>query len=329
MKTIKFSLPMQKPDPNGKYPVTYVSSLEELRDNFDPQGLLYALEHNNLLTRWLECRGYDYELDQVKKLQANTDLQVRGKVNELAKIFEIDMPETELNQLLTDIEVMAQNKAFIEKQISHISDIDQVIRNSCKRYQEVVKNIIDHPKDLSTVRNNVYELSKTHFVIVSLDFNKLFVTLQKQAPLALLCMIADKKLRPLFLDFDFNGRPYKTSFRQESNSKFSAGLKYVNGSYLDQFEQLFYQPREDLEQLIGPYVRCASLSDEWKTFEPDSKLITCFIYRDYNTCNIRPDSDDASERRVKEYGVSFDVLKGLQAKLDYGSGAYLYYVVLN
>lgn len=321
---------MQKPDPNGKYPVTYVSSLEELRDNFDPQGLLYALEHNNLLTRWLECRGYDYELEQVKKLQANTDLQVRGKVNELAKIFEIDMPEADLNQLLTDIEMMAQNKAFIEQQITHLSDVGQVVKDSCKRYQEIIQNIIDNPKDLSTVKNNVYELSKTHLVFATLDFDKLFRLFYNKAPLALLCMIADEKLRPLYLVNDFNGKEYDEDFRKRANSGFSADQSFVNLTYYDKLKPLFFKDREEVEQLIGPYVRSAPLDSEWKTFEPESKLITCFIYRNSYSCLIHADSDDASESESElNSGVCFNVLKGLQAKRSSGSGAYLYYVVLN
>lgn len=322
---------MQKPDPNGKYPVTYVSSLEELRDNFDPQGLLYALEHNNLLTRWLECRGYDYELEQVKKLQANTDLQVRGKVNELTKIFEIDMPETELNQLLTDIEMMVQNKALIEKQISHLSDIELVVRDSCKRYQEVVQNIIDNPKDLSTVKNNVYELSKTHLVFATLDCAKLFQVFYDKAPLALLCMIADEKLRPLFLDTDFDGKIYDADFRKCVNSGFSASKSYINANYYSKLNALFYKDREAVEQLIGPYVRSAPINGEWRTFEPESKLTTCFIYRNNSTCNIRSASDasdNASGSNI-DTNVCFNVLKGLQAKRNTNIGAYLYYVVLN
>lgn len=339
MKTIKFNLPLQKPDAEGKYPIAYACSIEELRDNFDPQGLLFALKHNNLLTRWLEVRGYSDELTKIKELQDKADLSDTSKVKAMAKIFQIDMPESELDQLLADLDMMQQNLSFVQEQISHLKDVQKVVSDSNKRYLELFKGILDHPQDLYIVKQNIREL-KAHFLeFVHLDKDRIFEECYEKAPLALLVMLADPDLRQLYLDFDFLGKAIPNDQRAPNIWAFS--VRYFSHktatlrTYNEELENLFHVPLERLLERLGSCVRSAKLSTEWNTFEPEGSQVIClyvktgFYFEQCFCCAAASNnSDDSLIYTSETHG--FHVLNGLQARTDTSSyDAYLYYVKLS
>ena len=82
-KTIKFNLVCdQKP----------VRTIEDLQNNFSIEDVL-SYYHNGLLTRWLEVRGYEEELEKVKTMQAvafvPAHAEVTGNIVPLAQ-YNID-----------------------------------------------------------------------------------------------------------------------------------------------------------------------------------------------------------------------------------------------
>ena len=325
MKTIKFNLPLQKPDAAGKYPIAYASSIEELRDNFDPQGLLFALKHNNLLTRWLEVRGYSDELTKIKELQDKADLSDTSKVKAMAKIFQIDMPESDLDQLLVDLDMMQQNLSFVQEQISQLKDVQKAVSDSNKRYLELIKGILDHPQDLDIVKQNIREL-KAHFLeFLTIDRRSVFWVCYEKAPLALLVMLADPDLRQFYLDFDFLGKAIPNDQRAQNVLAFSAQdfshETVTLRTYDEELKKLFHVPLDELSARLGSCVRSARLSMEWNTFEPEGSQVICLHvetrYGDEKCfcCAAAGNNSDDPLIYTRET-LGFNVLNGLQARTE-------------
>lgn len=343
MKTIKFSLPLQKPDKGGKYPVVYANSIEALRDNFDPHGLLFALKQNNLLVRWLEIRGYTEEKAKIEELLQKPELSDMDLMKAMAKIFKIDMPDAELDELLLDLDLLLQTKEVVQQQANLEDNLSQTLSLCTKRYLELIDNITQYPKNLELVKRNIHELKARFPELIELNRRDLFTLLISKAPLAILVMLADPDLRKYYCNTDFNGTPYEQS--EKDDNKLSAvsmmphKIDYYTASLKSKLlpDASQSNPLEWLIDKLGSYVSAAKLTGDWQTFEPEDCKVICLFVRILSSsghdCLVNSAGIDTSNKNyyIMEAG-EFDlkVLDGLQATTeDPDCQMVMYYLKLN
>ncbi|HIX55940.1 MAG TPA: hypothetical protein H9850_00520 [Candidatus Anaerobiospirillum pullistercoris] len=341
-KTIKFSLPLQKPDKDGKYPVVRVNSLEELRDNFDPHGLLYALKTNNLLSRWLEVRGYADEKAQIEEMLSK-NLHDNDLVKRMAKIFRLDVPDDELDDLLRDIALMERRREVVQQQAVQESDILSTCQLRYKQYLGLVKKITDNATDLCFINNSLHEMKSRFPELLELGHTFLFDALLDKAPLAVLAMLADTDLRPYYLAYDFQGKPYK----DRPYSKNIVG-SFPPSVIENKFRPFFFEQLKsklideissDNDKFIKTMARKLGRSickvnvttREWKTLvAKDTKIICLGAYSRYGSTDGKLGSAAANSSTISTLSDSqyFTVLNGLRAKQMGYYDYYVYYVQL-
>lgn len=343
MKTIKFSLPLQKPDKGGKYPVVYANSIEALRDNFDPHGLLFALKQNNLLVRWLDIRGYTEEKAKIEELLQKPELSDMDLMKAMAKIFKIDMPDAELDELLLDLDLLMQTKEVVQQQANLEDNLSQTLSLCNKRYLELIDNITQYPKNLELVKRNIHELKARFPELIELNRSDLFTLLIREAPLAILIMLADPDLRKYYCDTDFNGTPYEQS--EEDDKKLSAAsmMPHRIDFYTDKLKSKFLpeasqsSPLEWLIDMLGSYVSAAKLTGDWQTFESEDCKVICLFSRRLGSsscdCQVNSAGVDTSNNNfeiLKSVELNLKVRDGLQARVaDPNCSMAIYYVKLN
>ena len=343
MKTIKFSLPLQKPDKGGKYPIVYANSIEALRDNFDPHGLLFALKQNNLLVRWLDIRGYTEKKKKIEELLQKPELSDMDLMKAMAKIFKIDMPDAELDELLLDLDLLLQTKEVVQQQANLEDNLSQTLSLCNKRYLELIDNISQYPKNLELVKRNIHELKARFPELIELNRRDLFTLLISKAPLAILVMLADPDLRKYYCNTDFNGTPYEQS--EKDDNKLSAvsmmphKIDYYTASLKSKLlpDASQSNPLEWLIDKLGSYVSAAKLTGDWQTFEPEDCKVICLFVRILSSsghdCLVNSAGIDTSNKNyyIMEAG-DFDlkVLDGLQATTeDPDFQMVMYYLKLN
>ena len=360
-KTIKFSLPLQKPDKDGRYPVVRVNSLEELRDNFDPHGLLYALKTNSLLIRWLEVRGYADEKAQIEEMLSQ-DLSDDEQVKRMAKIFRLDVSDEELDALLKDIELMERRREVVQQQTVQENDILSTCKLRYQQYLSLIKKITDNATDLGVINNILQEMKSRFPELLELNHSSLFDVLLDKAPLAVLAMLADKDLRPYYLDYDFMGKPYDKNDRPFSHDfaeifplsaiedKFRPSFfEQLKSKFIPIFSDRINSFRAELGKQLGRSVDLAIVTekDNWQTLVNEDTKIICFdscVYHNeddelfikfgdngyFSSANVDTKQYNTDCISTRSSSRCFTILNGLQATRDSISLNYcIIYVKLN
>ena len=99
-KTIKFNLICDG------YPAR---TIEDLQNHFCVDDLLAAFE-NGLLVRWLDVRGYNEELQDIRMIRDRDPLII---IEKLIKIFHIEEDETEIKNAILALKLQRKRKETV------------------------------------------------------------------------------------------------------------------------------------------------------------------------------------------------------------------------
>ena len=148
-KTIKFNLICDK------HPVR---NLDDLCNNFSVEDVLNYYK-NNLLQRWLEVRGFNEELDKVRKIKTNDDLRA---IKELVKIFDIEIDDQRIakDTYIYQYEKEQQNKLLVQKETK--ANIDKIIQLHMLEYQNVIKDIICQKNNMARIKSNIQVIENNY-----------------------------------------------------------------------------------------------------------------------------------------------------------------------
>lgn len=204
-KPIKFNLICDE------YPVR---TLTDLQNHFCIEDVLKYYK-NDLLQRWLSVRGYDKELNEVRKIDQPGDLEI---VTELIRIFNI---ETDPLIVARDTYILGYKQENIEKfhQFKEQkSNVEDLINNYNEGYQNVINTILSNSTDIAIIKAAVKEINDKYLSIFEIDYEALFNVFFECAPLALFVMLTFDEMRKKYI----LGIPDDSSEKEENSSNTNA-----------------------------------------------------------------------------------------------------------
>lgn len=197
-KTIKFNLIC-----DGKS----IRTLEDLKENFVVEDVLRYYE-NSLLHRWLVVRGYKEQAEKVE--QINTESAV-DKIVELAEIFSVTDDIKKVKEAAYIFEYEEKRKQQYEKYEQEKREIEQIIGDFKKGYNELVDAILADPKNIVLIKANIQEIMNNYKWIFGLNHRNLFNIFWDNAQLAILCLVMNEHARNYYLPIDMvdeNGKVF-------------------------------------------------------------------------------------------------------------------------
>lgn len=264
-KAIKFNLQI-----DGKP----VRTIDELRDNYNVQDILEAYKNQNLLIKWLDIRGYENELDKVKAINTQNDMEIS---RQLISIFDIDINEDEIRCVLYNIFFHQQKESKLENIREKDMKLNELISKYHQEYNELKEQIKNNAEDYPFLKEAASKIQNDYFLLFSLDYKNLFTSLKNDYPLPILAFVANKKLRTVIMKDDIISELLGNYVSSNYSGGFYLGKTvFTENSYLRKYLQVFTKDTDDVwmnieskdkEYLIlhidrATYVRSADKDEE-------------------------------------------------------------------
>lgn len=184
-KAIKFNLTLDK------HPVR---DLEDLLANFNLDDLLTAYHSQQLLHRWLEVRGLNDELEQLK-LIAIRFVGEQEIAAELCKLFQASLSKTEIKAAVYPIVLRQQQEQQLKQLAEQKFSRDAVIEKYHTGYKQLCEAMLDKSSDYSFLKAAIDTLWKDYEQLFCVDFDLFFSTFIEKSPLTLFAMLANDVYR--------------------------------------------------------------------------------------------------------------------------------------
>lgn len=185
-KTIKFNLICDdKP----------VRTIEDLQNNFSIEDVLNYFQ-NGLLSRWLNVRGYETELEKVNAITEKDSMRV---VKKLIEIFGVEMDENKIEENVYILKHLEERKELFGIYESQGFKIERIIDDYKTGYDQLVSEIIENPDDTSIIKTNIAEIVNNYSWVFELDHRRLFWEIKEVSPLAIMCFLMNEKSRKYYL----------------------------------------------------------------------------------------------------------------------------------
>lgn len=165
-KTIKFNLICdEKP----------IRTIEDLQNNFSIEDVL-EYYNNGLLQRWLEVRGYNEYLEKVNAIESKGMLDI---IKKMIEIFEIESDKNEVEEKIYMLQFLEDRKSNLKKYEDQNCKRKNVIEDYEKGYVDLVKDMLDNPKDISRLKADINEMINNYEWTLQLDHRRLFYALSR------------------------------------------------------------------------------------------------------------------------------------------------------
>ena len=128
-KTIKFNLRL---DEKG------VRNIEGIRENFCVEDMLDHFK-NKVLHKWLELRGYDDILSQVKEIKETNNFDI---VKNLIDIFKIEVDEDSLTKKLYSLNYWEDRKSYLVEMKNDNHEAKKIISDHFREFKELEKKML-------------------------------------------------------------------------------------------------------------------------------------------------------------------------------------------
>lgn len=186
-KTIKFNLICDN-EP--------VRTIEDLQNNFSIEDIL-AYYNNHLLYRWLEVRGYEEELKNVKAITAEKPIEI---ARELIKIFNVISDEQKIAESVYMLEYLEERKELCSIYEKENYEAKKIINDYETGYRQLVDGILQNPQASAVIKANIAEIVSNYAWILELNHRELFYKLYyNKCQLAIMCLLMNKQSRNYYL----------------------------------------------------------------------------------------------------------------------------------
>lgn len=185
-KTIKFNLICDnKP----------IRAIEDLQNDFSIEDVL-AYYNNKLLHRWLEVRGYVEELEKVRAITSENQIDI---VKELIKIFNVSSNDKKVEESVYMLEFLNERKERYAIYEERNYKVKEIIDDYETGYRELVDGILQNPNDIALIKANIAEMVSNYPWILKLNHRNLFYVLKSKSKLAIMCLLMNEQSRKYYL----------------------------------------------------------------------------------------------------------------------------------
>ena len=190
-KTVKFNLILDG------FPVR---NLEGLREHFSIEDML-EYYNNGLLVKWLDVRGYVEELEKVRCMCTQEDIEASRYtiVTELIKIFEIKFDEEQIKEDLAIFSYVDEKKRSLVEYKDNSFEVDKIIEDYHAKYESLIQHMMDNKESMALLKADVLELEKSYMGLFKLDYVSLYFKLLKDAPKAIYALLTRSNLRSFYI----------------------------------------------------------------------------------------------------------------------------------
>lgn len=185
-KTIKFNLICDdKP----------VRTIEDLQNNFSIEDVL-EYYNNKLLHRWLEVRGYSYELEKISAITSEKPLEI---IKELIIIFNVASNEKKIEEAVYMLEYLDEQKELYDIYRENNFKTNSVINDYQTGYKQLVDGILENPEDVARIKANIEKMVTNYKWVMDLNHRELFWRLVDKSELAIMCLLMNEKSRDYYI----------------------------------------------------------------------------------------------------------------------------------
>lgn len=350
-KTIKFNLICDE------YPVR---TIEDLQEHFSLEDVWEYYETERL-QRWLEVRGYEKELKEVKKITSDNAFEI---MDQLIRIFHIETDDEKIREGVYALQYQRERwmKNFEQRNQAAAALLSRAKYN--RGYNQLVKTILENSTDMAFVKAAVRELHDEYMSIYQCDYNRLFQVLYEWAPMALFVMLSYEAFRDKmltdevalsFLAFDCNdtdisyradalkaASEFVLEYYQSQSKKYSGDdreLAALSDRYHDADEELHSDEAEclrntydqlcdlltelNLRQIFGDNLREYTGDTEGCWDDPEPRGKKCMILY-MSGGRIRSAGNHEQLYRAEDIKNAFVILDGIEYQNSDGVQTVLY-----
>lgn len=302
-KTIKFNLVCdQKP----------VRTIEDLQNNFSIEDVL-SYYHNGLLTRWLEVRGYEEELEKVKTITETEDLNI---IRELIEIFGVAADDDKVAEDIYILDYLQERRELLDCYREENYKTQSIIEDYAAGYRELVVELLEYPDNIASIKECIKMMVNDYPWVLKLDHRRLFYTLTTHDGwLALMCMLMVDECREYYLPIeskDEEGELVLDIATDEDKKSMYDSLCY----FVRFTEQMKKELGDDLHSFAG-------ITDGyWKDLEPKGKKFMIISMEEGDFVRSAGNRDEEfSSSDIKE---KFLILDGIDYKSNNAGHTLLY-----
>lgn len=200
-KTIKFNLILnQKP----------VRDLDDLRNNFSIEDIL-ELYNNGLLKKWLKVREYGVLLDEVDKIETESNMDI---IKQLIKIFEIEIDNKKIEEGVAILGYIDERMIQLEEFRKINFKTQSIINDYHSGYDALINDIIENKDDMPKIKANIKEIENNYFGLFNLNYRDLYNSLIINAPLSVFAMLMNDKMRQYLIDSETSNENTKLIYKK-------------------------------------------------------------------------------------------------------------------
>lgn len=287
-KTIKFNLICDG------YPAR---TIEDLLNHFSVEDLLDYFD-NGLLVKWLDVRGYNEELQDIRMIRDRDPLII---IEKLIKIFHIEEDETEIKNAILALKLQRKRKETVSSYTKEKFDVSNILEEYHKKYTCIISELVAAKDDTSIIKSHIQELADDYYDIFKLIYRDLFYTLHDNHRwLALMYLLAIEKTRDFYI-------PTTEELLHSTSSH-----KYKDKK--DMFNLICKTIRSDeFETEMGTHLKKAStFSGYWKNIEPSGR--NYMIIRMQTSEHVRSAGKTNEDLEYYDISNKFIVLNGIDYK---------------
>ena len=301
-KTIKFNLVCdQKP----------VRTIEDLQNNFSIEDVL-SYYHNGLLTRWLEVRGYEEELEKVKTITETEDLNI---IRELNEIFGVAADDDKVEEDIYILRYLQERRELLDCYREENYKTQSIIEDYATGYRKLIGELLEYPDDIAAIKGCIKEMVTNYTWVFELSHRELFYFLMgKDRVLAIMCLLMVDECRQYYLPIE----------SEDENGKLVLDIS-SNADKKAMYNSLCQLVRSgDVEKALADNLHSfAGITDGyWKDLEPEGKkyMIISMAEGDY----VRSAGNRNEEFSSSDVKERFLIVNGVDYKSNYSSHTLLY-----
>lgn len=171
-----------------------VRTLEDLQNNFSIEDMLDYYK-NQLLHRWLDVHGYAEELKKVKAIVSEKPIEI---IKELVKIFDVDKDDKKVEESIYILDYLEERKRKYSIYRKENYKSKNIIKDYATGYRQLVEGILNNFDNAAKIKANIAEMTSNYAWALELNHRDLFYLLKDKSPLAIMCLLMNKRSRDYY-----------------------------------------------------------------------------------------------------------------------------------
>lgn len=296
-KTIKFNLVC-----DGHQ----VRTLEDLRNHFSIEDILQYFR-DKVLEKWLCVRGYNEELEAIKKIPVSSPYEI---IKELVSVFKVETDPDKI-EYSTSIITYRESRVLADKKYKQKAITSNSLYSEYfQRYEELTNDIIQNPTEKNRIQAVISEIESQYAWVFQNDYRNFFYKIKDISPLAILCLLMNQFTRKFYIIDGEIPADCTSLYSRDVNEMYN-----IIKNYFSNIHNI---------SLLGDIVKV--VSQNTNDYHLDLSDTPSLIIKMSDACSIREKKNGSMPLVSKNVNGKFLIMESLryQSAADYSNA--LYYI---